>query len=100
MVDELVDENDIFLDLSPLMIRILAIIQKTLMELENLLVMSSALQYRYINPHCVPPTNSSLDCSAYFEPIIDPTRLASERSESADCCAPDFCDYFEPVALR
>ncbi len=99
MVDELVGD-DAFLDLSPLMIRILATIQKKLKELENLLIMSSALQYRYITPHCASPTNSSLDCSSYFEPITDPTTLAFEPTENAECCAPDFDDCFEPVALR
>ena len=99
MVDELVDD-DAFLDLSSSVIRILVIIQQMSLELENLLRMSSALQYRYTTPYSILPTNSSLDCSTYFEPIIDQAPLASARAGNAQHYAPDFDDCFEPVALR
>jgi len=98
MVNTLLNEDAVCRDPLSVAIRIIANIQGALLELEHSLLTRNALQSNSVICHSAPVSSSMLDCSAYFEPIIDPTLFTSEWTESAECGAPDFSDYFEPVA--
>jgi hypothetical protein len=98
MLEDVDNEKTAFLDIALALTYTLAHLQKTLMELESLLRRSSALRQHYTVPCDGPSLLSTLDCSAYFEPLIDPTLLTFDHRQSAEYGAPDLSDYFEPVA--
>ena len=100
MVDILLNGDAVCRDPLSAAIRIIANVREALLELERSLLTRNALQSSSAIPYSVPLSSSLLDCSAYFEPIIDPMLPTFECTESMECGAPDFGDCFEPVATR